>query len=376
MPYDEPSHWTAVNFLLEQHRLPHSGDTGLSYEQQQPPLAYLLAALAGGAGRAVAGVPAEFYTVRLLGGMEFLVAAVFLWRLLGRLALPPLARRVAVATFVLNPVLLAMAWSIQNDSLFLALGFAALDLGCRALQTRSTGAALTAGVVAGAAALAKQNALAVVIAVVIVLLAGPAERRLARAASYLVPLVVICGWWYVYNIVAFGGPLPPRDLGSAPFPARGLPASPHAVLELARGVVTFLWSPTEYWRNVIASPAVIDAAVVAVTAVVLVVGGARVIRRLTAGPLTQPQLAIVMTAAVSIAGWFVTLTWFTAVAARYGYLAWPAWAWLIAALAGDGRTGGRRVVAVALVGFVLLLAGWALWSVHDVSAPAVQIDLG
>ena len=128
IPYDEPSHWLNVLYVASHHRIPTIGDPSVSYEAQQPPLAYMVAALVEGPVRVVTSLKGGFYAARIVGGVEWLVALVFAWRVLGRLVpASSVGRPVAFAFLALNPMLLGMAWSVQNDSLALLLGFAAID---------------------------------------------------------------------------------------------------------------------------------------------------------------------------------------------------------------------------------------------------------
>ena len=64
--YDEPAHFSNVLFYGQHAALPVLGQPGVSYEGQQPPLYYLLAALALRAANG-AGAHVGFYAVRLAG---------------------------------------------------------------------------------------------------------------------------------------------------------------------------------------------------------------------------------------------------------------------------------------------------------------------
>ena len=64
LPYDEPAHWSNVLFYAEHLGPPVLGDPGVSYQGQQTPLYYALAAVVV---RVVGDADAAFLTVRLLG---------------------------------------------------------------------------------------------------------------------------------------------------------------------------------------------------------------------------------------------------------------------------------------------------------------------
>ena len=127
LPADEPSHWLNVLFYARHWRLPLPGDRGVTYEARQPPLAYAAAALVYVGVHAVTGsLRAGFYGVRLLGALEIGAASWLAWRVaqraVGANRGPGLA--VAAVVVVLNPMLLAMGTSVQNDGLALELALA------------------------------------------------------------------------------------------------------------------------------------------------------------------------------------------------------------------------------------------------------------
>ena len=199
VPYDEPSHWLNVLYFAHHHRIPTIGDPSVSYEAQQPPLAYAVAGLVVGLVHTVTSLRAAFYATRIVGGLEWLAAMVFAWRLLTRL-LPDqeCERQVAFAVLALNPMLLAMAWSVQNDSLALLLGIAALDyasvVGRDAMGARE-GALLGAIVAAGV--LTKLTDWALVAAVPLWLVAAPVGRRAWNAVLAFAGSVALVVWMVV-----------------------------------------------------------------------------------------------------------------------------------------------------------------------------------
>ena len=113
--YDEPAHFSNVLFYGQHAALPVLGQPGVSYEGQQPPLYYLLAALALRAANG-AGAHAGFYAVRL-AGLTLLPIAIVLTRAIVREAVADRSRAWILATLLVacNPALLAIAASVQND---------------------------------------------------------------------------------------------------------------------------------------------------------------------------------------------------------------------------------------------------------------------
>lgn len=122
LPYDEPSHWLNVLFCAERGQMSELGEAGVSYEAQRGPVAYVLRALIYLPVEWVTRERAAFLAVRLVGVAEF---DAFLWLLrsvLGRV-LPrhsgPLL--LGIGVLALNPMLLVIAGSVQNDTANLAL---------------------------------------------------------------------------------------------------------------------------------------------------------------------------------------------------------------------------------------------------------------
>ncbi len=142
LPYDEPSHWSTVMYFAERWTLPVLGAPGVTYEGQQTPLYYIIAA-------ALAGVTADsaFMAVRLFGvlGHALLVGltAVILRETVrdGNLVV------IAGAAFIaLNPMLIVMSASVQNDTWALVWGLAAIAV---VLLTRATNRTWVSGILVG-----------------------------------------------------------------------------------------------------------------------------------------------------------------------------------------------------------------------------------
>ena len=346
IPYDEPSHWLNVLYFASHHRIPTIGDPSVSYEAQQPPLAYVVAALVEGPVRVVTSLKAGFYAARIVGGVEWLVALVFAWRVLGRLVPGgSVGRPVAFAFLALNPMLLGMAWSVQNDSLALLLGFAAIDyastVGRRSIDGLH-GAVL--GAIAAAGVLTKLTDWALVVAIPLWLVLVPRARRPWRAVlAFGGSLAALSGWWFVRNMVLYGDPLgrgkaAAESGGFGPYPLSGL----HSLAHVAENVVTYLWLPTEYWRNVVHAPGAVKGLVLLMSLVLLLVGLIAYLhsaeRRHRAdpepglddnGPWSETWSLVIVTGTVAFVAWLFLYFGWSALAPRLAYLALPLWAGLV-----------------------------------------------
>ena len=387
IPYDEPSHWLNVLYFASHHRMPTIGDPSVSYEAQQPPLAYVVAALVEGPMRVVTSLKGAFYAARIVGGVEWLIALVFAWRLLGRLVPDsPAGRSVAFAFLALNPMLLAMAWSVQNDSLALLAGFAAIDyasgIGRRSLDGLH-GAVLGAIVAAGV--LTKLTDWALVVAVPLWLVLVPRARRPWKAVvAFGGSVAVLSGWWFIRNMVLYGDPLgrgkaAAESGGFAPYPLSGL----HSVAHVTENVVTYLWLPTEYWRNVVHAPGAVKGLVLAMSMGILVVGLVALLRRAGPeqgvddpvsgtednGPWSDTWSLVIVTGTIAFAAWLCLYFGWSALAPRLAYLALPLWAGLVGLAA---RAVGTRipricpVLPLSAVVVMLALCAWSLHAIHGV----------
>jgi len=123
---DEPSHWQTVLDYGRYLHLPRLGTPGVSYEAQQGPVAYVVGGIIYRLTHALIGPAGAFYTVRVLGALEFAALILLGLRLVRQTATSRLGVTAALVYLGLNPMLLAMFSSVQNDGLCLLLGFGAL----------------------------------------------------------------------------------------------------------------------------------------------------------------------------------------------------------------------------------------------------------
>lgn len=259
---DEPSHWQTVLDYGRYLHLPRLGTPGVSYEAQQGPVAYVVGGIIYRLTHALIGPAGAFYTVRVLGALEFAALILLGLRLVRQTATSRLGVTAALVYLGLNPMLLAMFSSVQNDGLCLLLGFGALAyVLSRSPGTIAVGDATVAGVLVGLAFLTKETAWSLAIAVPLFWLLRDGLRRAWGAlCAFGGALVVIDGWWFIRNEVLYGNLLgrasrsihgvtslrPPRHTRSTGSPAPCMSSkmqSPIMVLHLgavAYGDVTYL----------------------------------------------------------------------------------------------------------------------------------------
>jgi hypothetical protein len=357
LPYDEPSHWANTLFYLDHLRLPVLGRPGISYEAQMGPLAYVVGALVAAPLRALGDTSVAFYGVRVVGLLELEALAVVVWLLVRRIAATNRTTAVAAAAVIaLNPMLLAMSCSVQNDTLSLLLAAGALLV---AVDVTTGAGAVGVGVLVGLALLTKLTVWPVAVVVAARLL----YRRSGLAVAYGAAALATAGWWFVRNQHLYGDVTARKGVTAAgfDFPSAGA----FQPFNLARSAATYLWVPTEYTRNVLAAPTWIDLTVLAASGVgligvVLLVRTMFVERNDVLEPLMLGSVAV-----LAVLPWAWTASFVQSVAFRVAYVALPFWA------LGWGRlvtaTPRRARALWALIATNVGLSAWFLTSLPDVS---------
>lgn len=355
LPYDEPAHWSNVLFYAEHLGPPVLGDPGVSYQGQQTPLYYALAAVLV---RVVGDADAAFLAVRLLGvagavALTLLTAGILARSIPGR----PVVILTGTAFIALNPMFAVIAGSVQNDTWTLVWAFALLwaalpfvDPSHPAPRPWAWGLLLGA---LGSAAILTKLSIAPLVAIVLVLLL--VRRRIVMALTAGAVVLAACGWWIVRNLLLYG------DLtGQAGVEQAGYEFGQGALgpLHLARSALTYLFLPTEYLRNSISAPWWIDAIVV-VLGLAAAAGGVLLAVRARRDCAPGAVLLLVVVGAVSVAAWLVQVTfgWHVAFRTAYGVLPLVALAFGYATQAIPSRRGGIAI-GVMLGMLLLVVAGW------------------
>jgi D-alanyl-D-alanine carboxypeptidase (penicillin-binding protein 5/6) len=355
LPYDEPAHWSNVLFYAEHLGPPVLGEPGVSYQGQQTPLYYALAAVLV---RLIGDADAAFLAVRLLGA----AGAVALTLLTAGILVRSIPSRPAViltgtAFIALNPMFAVIAGSVQNDTWTLVWAFALLwaalpfvDPSHPAPRPWAWGLLLGA---LGSAAILTKLSIAPLVAIVLLLLL--VRRRVVMALIAGAVVLAACGWWIVRNLLLYG------DLtGQAGVEQAGYEFGQGALgpLHLARSALTYLFLPTEYLRNSISAPWWIDAIVV-VLGLAVAVGGVLLAVRARRDCAPGAVLLLIIVGVVSVAAWLVQVTfgWHVAFRTAYGVLPLVALAFGCATLAIPSRRGGIAI-GVMLGMLLLVVAGW------------------
>lgn len=359
LPYDEPSHWSTVQYIAANWRLPVLGDPGVTYEAQQAPLYYLMAA-------PISSLPNGFLMVRLFGVVGHGLVVLLTWIVIRRVLPEEGAAWLAGAGFIaLNPVLIAIAGTVQNDTWALVFGVWAMTIAARGTgQANGPWSDVLLGAVMGAAILTKLSMVPVFIGVCIWLVW---RRRFLATLKVVLAAALVSGWWFVRNMVLYG------DLTGQSAVARTGVTFPHAELSakyIAQSVLAYLTVPTEYVRNVIAAPNFVDGLAlftglaIAAGLVVLVLRARR-----NADPPTLWMVAVV--GLISTTAWLLQVLFVQPVAFRTAYGVLPLVALGVGCLSETGSRLRAAWLPAALIGSAQLLVGvWFLVAIA--SQPALM----
>ncbi len=200
---DELSHLHYITGIADHARLPPAGEP----ERQQPPLYYLLGAivakLTGDDARLIRLVSV------VLGVLTILTVFLVARRLF---PLRPYLAIGAAALVALLPETQYLAGAINDDNLAWLAGALLVLAGVVVMQSAvlTTRLALGAGLAVAFAVLAKETVWALAVLLLVIVAVRFARRlRAVHVAALVLPTVVLAGWWFVRNAVAFGSPLPP-----------------------------------------------------------------------------------------------------------------------------------------------------------------------
>jgi 4-amino-4-deoxy-L-arabinose transferase-like glycosyltransferase len=200
---DELSHLHYITGISDHFRLPPASEP----ERQQPPLYYLLGAI-------VAKLTGDDpRLIRLLSVALGVLTILTVYAVARRLfPLRPGLAVGAAALVALLPETQYLAGGINDDNLAWLAGALLVLAGIIVMQSEvlTPRLALGVGLAVALAVLAKETVwvLAALLIVLVVVRRGR-ELRAVHVAGLLVPTIVLAGWWFVRNAVAFGSPLPP-----------------------------------------------------------------------------------------------------------------------------------------------------------------------
>jgi Flp pilus assembly protein TadD len=203
--YDSAAHLSYIQYLLDHHELPLV-DQG--FETNQPPLYYVLSAVALGVCGLETADSSGVYVLRAIGMAAGVTHVTMILLMLG-LVFPDHRRRVLIGWVIAAtlPVHLYLFQYVTNEGLFAALASVALYLAMRMVThgLYSWRDVMTLGAVLGALLLTKLTA-ALVIGVVAVMIGWSLVQRKQRhigawlhAVAAPVVIAVVIGGWHYYR---------------------------------------------------------------------------------------------------------------------------------------------------------------------------------
>jgi 4-amino-4-deoxy-L-arabinose transferase-like glycosyltransferase len=200
---DEVSHLHYITGIADHVRLPPAAEP----ERQQPPLYYLLGAIVA----KLTGDDARL--IRLLSVVLGVLTILTVFLVARRLfPMRPYLAIGAAALVALLPEAQYLAGAINDDNLAWLAGAVLVLAGVAVMQSRvlTMRLALGAGLAVALAVLAKETVWALAVLLLVVVAVRFWRRlRVVQVAAVVLPTVVLDGWWFVRNAVAFGSPLPP-----------------------------------------------------------------------------------------------------------------------------------------------------------------------
>ena len=279
----------------------------------------------------------------------------------------------AAALVALNPTLLAIGSSVQNDYLCITLATAASLVVVRALQDGRSGVLgfAGAGALIGLAVLTKVFAVGLLAGVLVALALDrgrPARARLTASLSAVAAFAAVAGWWFVRNLLLYG------DLTGAAGVARAGYSFPPLRLDGASSVaawlqtlVSYVFVPTEYYRNAFDAPLFLRVAAVLLTAAAVALVGTHIVSRRSALWATlqaRPDRTYVWSSiAVTCAGYAVAAWTIQGIAPRLAFVVAPlASVVVVAAVLASAHLRRGATVLALLVGTYLLTGFWLLWT--------------
>jgi D-alanyl-D-alanine carboxypeptidase (penicillin-binding protein 5/6) len=281
-PSDEPAHFATAQYYAQHWRMPILGQPDVTYEGQMGPAYYTLAAVVlSVSGRF--GTEAGFYVLRLLGLLLLLGQATLVYLLAARLAPGRRVFPITTALFVaLNPSLLAIGASVQNDMLAIFLALLATYLSARWIQDRdpAPGSGIVIGALVGLAILSKATTVFLIPVIPLYAWRVRGTRAFPLVAAFLLTVAAVSGWWFLRNFLLYGDitaqhALTKYHYGNNPPPMNLL--NPRVLVRCLWNVFAFYWGPSEYYRGAFHIPLWIRAGAAAFN-VVSLVGWARAFR--------------------------------------------------------------------------------------------------
>lgn len=372
-PYDEPAHHANVVHYAEHHRMPVLGEPGVTYEGQMGPGYYVPAAILLTATGTTHDPHAGLLVLRFAGLLLIPVLGLVTYRLTVGLGASTRLAALAAALMVLNPSVLAISASVQNDLLCITVAGVAAFVCLRALRPDARArTSLAAGALIGLAVLVKVFAGGLLVGFVVASLVArgqPWRVRWTRAGAAVAAMAVVSGWWFLRNLRLYG------DLtGAAGTEAAGTTFPPlpfdgvGSLLRWGRSLISYGFAPTEYYRNAFDAPFVIKGAAVLMTVTLVALVGWRLIAgrdTVRSAVPREPRVTFALLSVLVVVGVYAVAAWTVqSIAPRLMFVVAPLALGLLARTGADRGTALR--LGLVLLGLFVLVDIWLLVQLAEV----------
>ncbi|MBS1955870.1 MAG: glycosyltransferase family 39 protein [Cyanobacteria bacterium SZAS-4] len=273
MPGDEPAHYQNVAFYQQNWCMPVLGQPGVNYEGQMGPVYYYCAAPIFGIFKLLGGVQVGFYATRF-SGLLLIPIMVLLTYLIVQRAYPR-SEQVALATtafMALNPSLLSIFSSVQNDALSVVLAMSTLLLSYYFFENSKdlVKKGVILGILVSAGILTKATVIYLAASVPIYALLRLRRKSWSFNIPFVITVILLSAWFFIRNYILYGDISAQAGLTKFGFTNNPPPTNLTKLHELKHWlwvIETYYWLPIQYYRDWFHAPIWLRAMVGIFTAV-------------------------------------------------------------------------------------------------------------
>lgn len=382
MPGDEPAHYQNVAYYLEHWCMPVLGQPGVNYEGQMGPFYYYCAAPIFGIFKAFGGVQVGFYATRF-AGLLLIPVMVLLGFLIAQRAYPR-GEQVALATtafLALNPSLLSIFSSVQNDALSVVLAMSAVLASYYAFEDSKNlvKKGIILGVLVSAGILTKATVIYLAPAVPIYAMLRLRRKNWGFTIPFVITVVLLSAWFFVRNYILYGDISAQAGLTKFGFTNNPPPTDLTKLHNLKHWlwvIESYYWLPIQYYRDWFHAPIWLRAAVGLFTAVGFVgtfTWLRKLVRQKYAGDLAQKHFVIflIIQYAFCMAIYTYSCMRITHFAPRVTFPCIITYAMVIGlgALCFGVEQRAQRKYTYCLIASLLVMNAYVLWSAVHITMP-------
>lgn len=255
---DEPAHFQNVVFYARQHALPVLGYPHVSYEGQMGPVYYTFAAMIFSIFEPC-GELFSFLAVRCAGLILIPPLVILSYRLARECSASRGFAMSTAAFMALNPSLVSINASVQNDTLSIVLSMLAGLLVLRYVREGkdSLRGAIVLGVFVSLGILTKATVVFLAIATCLYLFFRFRGRSIKLIAAFGVTIVFMTGWWFLRNYQLYGDFTAQKALTLFHYGNNPTPQDLTQWKNLSHWlwiVETYYWLPVQYYRDLFHAP--------------------------------------------------------------------------------------------------------------------------